>query len=362
MNDTIGFLSGQLFSKLREQIVSGEYPRGSRLPTCKELMKQHDVSICTAYKALAQLEREGYITLKKHVGSTVSYIQDAPKPRCKVLNLVTRISDHPMVQVFLGGASRIFTGAEWEVNSFQIPSAESLPRAVLEAVNSPDAYSLFYAVRTAFRNTQASQEHFYERAIYIGDYLANQRLTSITCDEAATVRLALEYFRSLGRTNCALFYYVPDSMTENLRRSCWQSEMMTQGKSLRWCLSHAFYFPLTPAMEEDASWMETTFHEMLAKGQLDDFDAVFIPYELHAIRFQQLCEAHGIAVPNRLAIITLGNNLQIQQGEIDLPWLDNRLVHHLEFALDILEARMNNEAVNPQLFTFCPKLHLPGER
>ena len=361
MNQTIGFLSGQLFHRLREQIVTGEYPLGSRLPTCKELMKQHDVSICTAYKALAQLEREGYITLKKHVGSTVSYIRDAPKPRCKVLNLVTSNFPYPLVKGFLEDGQRLFGAADWKINTFSIPREESLPADVLLAVNSPDAYSIFFDVRAGFRNTQASQEHFYERAIYLGDYLADQRLTSITCDEAATVRIALEYFRSLGRTNCALFCYMPDSVTENLRRSCWQSDMMAQGKSLRWCLNHAFYFPITPVMEEDA-WMETTFREMLAKGQLDDLDAVFIPYELHAIRFQQLCEDHGIAVPKRLAIITLGNIPQIQRGEVTLPWLDNRIIHHLEFAREILEARMDGDAVPPQLFTYCPKLHLPSKR
>ena len=208
MDSTTGFKSGQLAAALRERIVSGEYSRGSRLPTCNMLTEQYHVSYMTAYKALVQLEREGYITLKKHVGSTVSYIQGAPLPHCKSLNLLTsRAGDLPVIQEFLDIGKRIFTAAGWSVKVFRVPYGDNLPDDALLAVNSPDAYSLFFDLHTVFKNIRASQEHFYERAIYLGEYLPDTRLTAITCDEPATVREVLEYFRAHGRTRTAIFQY-----------------------------------------------------------------------------------------------------------------------------------------------------------
>ncbi|MBR4519293.1 MAG: GntR family transcriptional regulator [Victivallales bacterium] len=41
MNRLVGFKSNQLAETLRQKIVSGEYPKGSRLPTCRELASQY---------------------------------------------------------------------------------------------------------------------------------------------------------------------------------------------------------------------------------------------------------------------------------------------------------------------------------
>lgn len=43
MNRLLGFKSNQLAEALRQKIVSGEYPQGSRLPTCRELASQYRV-------------------------------------------------------------------------------------------------------------------------------------------------------------------------------------------------------------------------------------------------------------------------------------------------------------------------------
>jgi len=232
MDSTKGFKSNQLVATLRERIVSGEYPLGSRLPTCKELAEQHQVSYMTAYKALAQLEREGYITLKKHVGSTVSYIQDAPLPRCKSLNLVTSNAyGLRLTQDFLEEHQRLFAAAGWQVATYRIPYGTTLPDDVLLAVNSPDAFSLFFDLHTAFQNTEASQEHFYERVIYLGEYFPDVRMTTITCDEPATVRTVLEYFRAQGRTRTAIFQYHLDNVTEMQRITAQIKRLFETGNS-----------------------------------------------------------------------------------------------------------------------------------
>ena len=61
----------QLRDLLREDIASGTYPRGSRLPTEQELSARYGLGRATVRSALEQLEREGLIEKRHGVGSFV---------------------------------------------------------------------------------------------------------------------------------------------------------------------------------------------------------------------------------------------------------------------------------------------------
>lgn len=357
MNQAIGFKSRQLISDLRGRIVSGEYPWGSRLPTCKELTTLYDVSFCTAYKVLAQLASEGYITLKKHVGSTVSYIRNAPRPCCKSLNIITSSAQQTATQSFIDEGQKLFTAAGWEVRPFRVPDVRRLPNDVLLAVNSPDAYSLFFNLHFVFKNTMASQEHFYERAIYLGEYLPDLRLTNVTCDEAATVRVVLEHFRAKGRTRTAIFQYHLDNMTESQRITAWCSEMMAHGASLQWCIDHVVFCNVKWG-DDDIEWMYDSFVQCQKRGFFDEIDSLFIPMAKHASVFLEFCRKNGISIPRDLAVVTLDNDVNMGDYSPALSYVDNGMDHHLALALQILESRMQGKWTPQRLFTFSPELHV----
>lgn len=354
---TTGFKSNQLVASLRGRIVSGEYPLGSRLPTCKELAELYQVSYMTAYKALVQLEHEGYITLKKHVGSTVCYIQDAPLPRCKSLNLITSTSyGLPITQNFLDEGKRLFAEAGWKVATFRIPYGKNLPDDVLLAVNSPDAFSLFFDLHTVFRNTLASQDHFYERVIYVGEYFPDVRLTTITCDEPATVRTVLDHFRAQGRTRTAIFQYHLDNVTETQRITAWCTEMMAHGASLQWCNDHVFLCDLKWD-DRSTRWMRESFLRLQKRNFFDGIDSIFIPIPKHATILAELCQKHGIKVPQDLAIVTLGDDEAKSKSHLAIPYIDNSMRRHLALAMQVLESRLRGQRTPQRLFTFHPELH-----
>ncbi len=353
-----GFKSNQLVASLQKRIIAGEYPRGSRLPTCKELAELYQVSYMTAYKALVQLECDGYITLKKHVGSTVSYIQDAPLPRCKSLNLITSTSSHPLIQNFLLEGQRLFSEAGWEVKTYRVRlEGETLPDEVLLAVNSPDAYSLFFDLHTFFRNTLASQDHFYERAIYVGEYFPDPRLTTITCDEPATVRTVLEHFRNHGRTRTGIFQYHLDNVTEMQRITAWSSELMAHGASLQWCNDHLFLCDLTWG-DTRTKWMRESFFRLQECNFFAGIDSLFIPISKHATVLARLCQEHGIRIPQNLAIVTLGEAEAPNQPQPAISYIDNSMRRHLALALQVLESRLQGQRTPQRLYTFHPELHI----
>jgi len=55
-------------AKLRESIVSGEYPPGCRIPTVRELAKKFDTSVFTIQNALRPLVSEGLVEQRRPIG------------------------------------------------------------------------------------------------------------------------------------------------------------------------------------------------------------------------------------------------------------------------------------------------------
>ncbi|MBO4620859.1 MAG: GntR family transcriptional regulator [Victivallales bacterium] len=357
MDEPVGFKSNQVAEVLRKKILSGEYPYHSKLPTCRELARLHGVSYVTMHKALTWLEKSGYITMREHVGTTVSFIQNASTPTCRVVNLVTNDSLHPATQIFLEQGQEMFAGHGWEIRQFRLNEYDkNLPDTALQAVISPDAYSIFFDVRTAFQNTLASQKHFYERTIYIGEYLPDPRLTCIICDGASEISKLLEHFQARGRTNTAIYCYgMANNLAANQRISYWRSNMMGAGKSFQWCSEHIFFCEASQDYE-DRQWMYDSFEELLKNDRLSDIDSLYIPLERHAVLFEELCAEHGINIPGDLAIACLGNDPCLENAPIPLTYLDNRILHHLKLAMDILETRLRGEELPQRFFTFSPQL------
>lgn len=65
----------QLYRRVRDDIVSGRYPFGSRLPSKRIMAKAAQVSVITVEHAYAILADEGYIEARERSGFFVSYRQ-----------------------------------------------------------------------------------------------------------------------------------------------------------------------------------------------------------------------------------------------------------------------------------------------
>ena len=66
------YLYVQLAGILRDQIAAGELPRGSKLPTLKELSAAYDLGDMTVRKALRVLADEGVIVTRPGRGVFVA--------------------------------------------------------------------------------------------------------------------------------------------------------------------------------------------------------------------------------------------------------------------------------------------------
>lgn len=63
----------QIYLQLRDQILSGERPYGSALPTEQELSEKFDVSRITARRVLTELSQQNFVERKRRLGTRVIF-------------------------------------------------------------------------------------------------------------------------------------------------------------------------------------------------------------------------------------------------------------------------------------------------
>ena len=61
----------QIREQLKEQILNGQIPEGSTLPSIRQLAKEAGVSVITTTRAYSELEAEGFISTMQGKGSVV---------------------------------------------------------------------------------------------------------------------------------------------------------------------------------------------------------------------------------------------------------------------------------------------------
>lgn len=70
----------QIADDLRQQILNGDYPPGSRLPTREELQLQYRVAGCTVSNAMRILKDQGYVLARQGSGYFAAMPSSAAPP------------------------------------------------------------------------------------------------------------------------------------------------------------------------------------------------------------------------------------------------------------------------------------------
>lgn len=107
----------QIFSQIRDQILSGALPAGTLLPSIRGLARDLRISVITTKRAYEELERAGYVTTVAGKGSFVAQ-QDLALVRERHL---TEIEQH------LRAAAELARGC-----GVSMPELEEMLRVLLE--------------------------------------------------------------------------------------------------------------------------------------------------------------------------------------------------------------------------------------
>ncbi|HTJ35087.1 MAG TPA: TetR/AcrR family transcriptional regulator C-terminal domain-containing protein [Dactylosporangium sp.] len=91
----------RIVARIRSAIAAGELRPGDRVPSTRELMREHGVAMATATKALTALRREGLVEPRPGVGTVVARpprarpeaVPDSPAPLERVVATAIRLAD-----------------------------------------------------------------------------------------------------------------------------------------------------------------------------------------------------------------------------------------------------------------------------
>lgn len=90
----------QLHQQLMQRISAGVYPKGSKIPTVRELAAEAGVNPNTMQRALAQLEADGLVVTNRTAGRTVT--EDG-----EVLSRMCRQLARDQLQAYFDGMKRL---------------------------------------------------------------------------------------------------------------------------------------------------------------------------------------------------------------------------------------------------------------
>lgn len=183
----------KLVEQFRRQIESGQLRPGDRLPPAAQIRAQHGVSLCTAEKAFAELEKEGLIVRQQGSGTFVA-------TRRKATGLIG----------FLGTtfALRHTTLPEaYMAAGIEQAAAQAGKSVVLLSGLSPAGWDQVEGVLILDCQDQGAwlrSEHPQLPAVHL--LVGSKTIASVSADEAGGASAAVEHLLRLGHTRIGCLF------------------------------------------------------------------------------------------------------------------------------------------------------------
>ena len=339
-------------AKLKDELVrrlkAGEFPFSSRFPGISELEAEYGVSYVTAFKSLKLLEAEGFLECRRGVGFFTLYSEHRPM-KSKKVNFVLLDECWQNFRADLDAELSRFQAAGWQVEVVPLKIHDVNKASMV--FNSPDAYTLFYCLTADWNRFAATFSQICSRVLVIGKLSGSSRITSIVCDEAATVNQIIDYLHRNERTRPGIFCNIEENELEMFRLGYWRMALQRAGLSLEWIQDHIF--PLRVERDGDPAQLRQEFfcqmREHLARRGRE-MDSIVVAYSRAS--FMEACRVVGLRVPDDLLPVHIAS----PQWEINTPYyamLDNNLSAHFETAFNILEHRFATGKKEPGSYYFC---------
>ena len=85
-------LQQQLVRQIRAQVLAGDLPEGTQLPSIRALAREQKVSVITVQRAYEEIERSGLIQARRGKGFFVARLSDEQKERISLVRLEAKLA------------------------------------------------------------------------------------------------------------------------------------------------------------------------------------------------------------------------------------------------------------------------------
>lgn len=300
---SVEFKKDLLYRQLKEAILSGKYPPGSRFPCEVDFASQLGVAFVTLRSALKRLEDDGLITRLRSRGTFVneqpSSVPAEKSSRRKIL-LVIR-GENRLENMAVNVFNRQLAFGVFSQSAFYGMSAD-LKIFPLEA---PWEEQLLYAKKNGYsamildRCTPDLLEKIFCRKVEFPLVLVNREvdgIPSVCCNYVSAIRMAIQRLRELGHRQILLLDHGNDTPVFQERQAAFLDEMIRGGvRSPEECL-----FTM-----RNVEWKDY-LSKITASMRMHPEATAVIVQSFYLQQFSEYLANSGISVPADLSVIQWG--------------------------------------------------------
>ena len=297
----------QIQHELMEQIQSGLFQPGDRIPSEKELAERYHVSRITAVKALTELALNGYIYRVQGRGSFANPLDKHLKPSALKLANPPKLSDEPCpVTVLIPEHADYHSGSIIQGITQTLCFPECFVRLVLTHTNQLEEYALEQALKSGcagvilfpvdcevYSDTILRMHLNKFPLVLIDRCFPGIQSSCVCCDNEKGGWLAVEHLLSLGHRNIC---FIADSsfreQVTSVRYGAYVAAMTEQQLPL-----HAVerFNPQTFSQEEGERLLNAVRSRKITAAVVSNSHA--------AEWLLELCQTVGIRIPEDLSVV-----------------------------------------------------------
>jgi DNA-binding LacI/PurR family transcriptional regulator len=290
-------LYAHLLTELRQRILDGRLPEGSRLPSEAELSDTYDVSRGTVRQALGILTNEGFIERIKGSGSYVrprnGEVSSAHAPLSKQIGLVLSHSSDQLNMEILIGVEKGAKGRGYRVIfSYAEENADQQRRDIQHLIaDAVDGLIVFPVGKDAAHEGIAQLKADSIPYVLVDRYFPDLDSDYVTADNYDGGYRATEHLLILGYRRIAFVYAPSSSLTVTSIRDRWAG--------YRAALEHY-----------GLSYDERLVYQSPVKRQYEDYflkeslpEAIFAVNDLEALAILKTAQRYGLRIPDDIAVV-----------------------------------------------------------
>ncbi len=318
--------------QIAQVILSGEWARGSQMPSEHSLAAQYGVSYMTVRRAVEELIERDLLEREGRNRTIVRHFRE-PKDQHGTLNLIWAPFGNETLRALYqlchneaiarGYAPRLICWSSGSKRATLSAAADEHPTLVGLGYNE-----LQGALLTAMKKGAG-------RLVLLGNSLEGEGISSVKADDAQVMQMAVARLRALGHRNIGLIsHHAPDPI-DRVRRKAWQESLapdVTPDERARWLLHTAVAIgdPLIGATYG-------CVRAFLESGHAD-VTALLCSADQSGLGALTACQDCGWNVPDKISILTFGNSPLLPFLRPALSLIDVDLEHHVALAYEMLDA------------------------
>lgn len=291
----------QLAGKLREQIISGRYAAGDKLPSENELTADENISRQTVRQALSVLEKEGLI--RKHRGSGSVVTGSRRREAAGSIAVITTYIGEYIFPDILRGIERTLARQGWAPTLSATHNRVDQERAILEGLlSNPVDGIIIEGTKTALPNPNIDLFRRLEAAgipmVFINGYYPDFKpQVYVVADDRAGGAAATAYLLARGRTRIAGIFKSDD--VQGHRRYAGYTQALRDAG--------------LPVIDDRVLWYTTETRDILINSSLtaalEGCDGVVCYNDEVAVQVVGQARGRGLAIPGDLAVISFDDSI-----------------------------------------------------